>query len=533
MNGLREQSVSIVWPIIFITIGLFVYTIGQTMMMERATIMNNWSEMRCNVFIMFAAYWLKPDDDLRSSGEFASSNFQFCTKDIVQTVMKFVMSPLSAVFAIQAQVTKAFTTILESIKEIIVKMYNQFLAFLQPVFVRFNAITYQIGIVMQKLRSAFDRANTALLSAVFSGIAVVKGIQNTIKFVIKIVLIICAIMLAIIIILFFILFPFIPIIITPVLVLIISVGVILGVEAEAQSDKAGFCFTGDTPVALANGSTKPISELVLGEELAKGGVVESVLIMEGTHTPLYELEGIRVSGTHLVQHGSTWHSVAEDSRAKPISERLERLFCLNTSNQIIPVLTNQGTTLLFRDWEEIEGHDTVGQRGWNKLVASLLGGLQVDAQAEDMSCLMDPTIPVPTPQGLKPLHSLQIGDEVELSYNRPTRVIGIMKGRVQGLPKGPHWLSGVIEKIHRPTDGPIHRRLTTLLPPTDPTSISSYVYGNHIITESGELVVYTQGIVRKLRDFTEVGVDQIHRTYPFVSQRLATFNFLPSIQNTK
>ena len=498
-------------------------------MLDRAIIMNNWPEMRCNVFVMFAAYWLKPDDDLRTSSEFASSNFQFCTKGIVETVLKYAMAPFSAVFAIQAQITKVFITMLDSIKQIITTMYNEFLAFLQPVFIRFNAITYQIGMVMQKLRSAFNRANTALLSAVFSGIAVVKGIQNTIKFVIKVVLIICAIMLAIIIILFFILFPFIPVIITPVLVLIITVGVILGVEAEAQEKKAGFCFTGDTPVALADGSTRPISELVLGEELANGATVETVLIMEGAHTPLFVLEGVRVSGTHLVQHGSTWHSVSEDSRAKPIPERSERLYCLNTSNQIIPVLTDQGTTLLFRDWEEIDSYDTVGQRGWNKLVSSLLGGLQVDAdtRAEDMSCLLDPTIPVPTPQGLKPLHAIQIGDEIELSYNRPTRVIGIVKGRVQGIVKGPHWLSGIIEKIHRPTDGSIHRRLTTLLPSTDPSSASSYVYGNHVITESGELVIYTQGIVRKLRDFTEVGIDRIDRTYPFVSKRLATFNFLP------
>jgi hypothetical protein len=493
--------------------------------------MNNWSEVRCQVFVMFAAYWLKPDNDLRSSSEFAASNFQFCTKNIVQSVMKFAMAPLSSVFAIQANITKAFTEILNSIKEMIMKMFNEFLAFLEPVFIRFNAVTYQIGIVMQKLRSAFDRANTALLTAVFSGLSIVKGIQNTIKFVIKIVLIICGIMLAIIIILFFILFPFIPIIITPVLVLIISVGVILGVEAEAQEKKAGFCFTGDTPVVLANGSIKPISELVLGERLANGATVESILQMEGLHTPLYDLEGIRVSGTHLVKHGSTWHSVAEDTRAKPILERSERLFCLNTSDQIIPVLTQQGTTLLFRDWEEIDGRDTAGQRGWNKLISSLLGGLQVDADADDMSCLMDPTIPVPTPTGPKPLDHIQIGDEVELSYNRPTRVIGTVSGRVQGLAKEPHWLSGVIEKIHRPTDGTLHRRLTTLTPTTD--SSAPYLYGNHIITESGELVIYTQGIVRKLRDFTEVGIDQIDQTYPFVSKRLATFNFLPSIQNTK
>ena len=518
MNVLREQSISIVWPIIFISIGLFVYAISQFAMMERSTIMNNWPELRCNVFVMFAAFWLKPESDPQSAGEFAAGNFQFCTKGIIETVMKTVMSPFSSVLNIQAEVANVFTLILNSIKTAIKTMYDEFLSFLDPVFKKFNAVTYQIGIVMQKIRASFEKANAALLSAVFSGLSTVKAIQNAIQFVIKVVMIIIAIMVAIIFLLFFILFPFIPILITPVLVAIIAIGSAVG--AEASDAQGAFCFTGDTCISLADGTTKPISELILGEQLAGGATVEAILQMEGTHTPLFDLEGIRVSGSHIVQQGSTWHSVAEDSRAKPIPERSERLFCLNTSTQTIPVVT-QGTTVLFRDWEEIDGRDTVGQRNWNKLVSSLLGGLQVDSQEEDMSCLLDPTILVPTPQGLRPLTRIQIGDEIELSYNRPTRVIGVVRGRVEGVAKGPHWLSGVIEKIHRPTDGSIHRRISTITSATD--SSHSYLYGNHVITESGELVVYTNGIVRKLRDFTEVGIDQIHRTYPFVSQRLATF----------
>jgi hypothetical protein len=517
MNVIREQSISIVWPIIFITTGLFVYAISQYAMMERSTIMNNWPELRCNVLIMFAAYWLKPDSDPQTAGEFAAGNFQFCTKGIIETVMKTVMAPFSSVLNIQAQITEVFTLILNSIKTMIKTIYDEFLSFLEPVFKRFNAITYQIGIVMQKIRASFEKANAALLGAVFSGLSIVKGIQNAIQFVIKVVLIIIAIMVAIIFLLFFILFPFIPILILPVLIAIITIGSIVG--EEASNAQGAFCFTGDTQISLADGTTKAISELVLGQVLDGGATVESILQMEGTHTPLFVLEGIRVSGSHLVQQNGKWHSVAEDSRAIPILERSERLFCLNTSTQTIPVVI-RGTTLLFRDWEEIDGRDTVGQRGWNKLVSSLLKGLEVDSQ-EDMSCLMDPSILVPTPQGPVHLDHIKIGDYIELSYNRSTRIIGIVSGRVQGVSKGPHWLSGVIEKIHRPTDGSFHRRLTTLTPATDPAS--SYLYGKHVITESGELVIYAHGIVRKLRDFTEVGIDQIHRTYPFVSKRLATF----------
>jgi len=323
-----------------------------------------------------------------------------------------------------------------------------------------------------------------------------------------VVLIILAIMVAIIIFLFFILFPFIPIIITPVLVAIIAIGSVVG--AEASDDQGAFCFTGDTPVLLADGSTKPISEMTAGLVLQGGGTVEAVLRMEGTQTPLYDLKGVHVSGSHLVLGSGGWHSVAEDSRATLLTERSDLLYCLNTSNQLIPIRSSEGA-LLFRDWEEIDSRDTVGQKGWNRLVGSLIGGLE--PTVDDMASLLDPQILVPTTKGPKPLETLQIGDHIELSYNRSTCVLGLVEGRVTGT-YTPHWLSGVIERNYSST---AHHRVTTTHPSTD------FLRGNHVITDSGTLVIYTNGLVRKIRDFTEVGIDQIHKTYPFVAQRLSSF----------
>jgi hypothetical protein len=395
----------------------------------------------------------------------------------------------------------------------ITKMYNEFLSFLQPIFKRFNALTYQIGIIMQKLKSSFQKTNASLLSGVFIGIGAMKAIQNTIKFVIKVVLIICAIMLAIIIILFFILFPFIPILIMPVIVAIIAIGGVLG--AQAAENQGVFCFTGDTPILLADGSTKPIQEIVLGDALANGSLVEGFFTFDGLQTPLFVIEGIRVSGSHLVQFEKGWHSVDEDSRALPIKERASFLYCLNTSNQIIPVQTSKGPTLLFRDWEEIDARDSIGKKGWNQLVSSLLGGVESPSQ-ESPFCLMDPTILIPTPSGPKPLASLQIGDFIELSYNNPTRVQGLVDGLVNGE-RTHHWLNGCIEKTYSSTASKKYRRLTTLKPS------ESTVKGRHIITESGTLIAYVNGQVLRLRDFTEVGIDALHRTYPFVAERLLSF----------
>jgi hypothetical protein len=513
MDQLKPQKESIIWPIIIITTGLSIYAITQYVNMERSVIMNNWPEYRCSLPVMMGAYWLKPDLDPRSSGQFASENFQFCLKEVSQNVMKVVLAPLMSTFGKQADITKLFTEVLNSIKTVIKKMYDEFLSFMDPFFRRFNAVAHQIGIVTQKLRAAFERLNTALLTIVFSGLTIVKGINNAVQFVIKVVLIILAIMVALIIILFFILFPFIPLIITPVLLAIIGIGAAAG--AEAASDQDAFCFTGYTPVVLADGSTIPISELTLGARLEGGATVEGILTLEGDNTPLYSLDGIRVSGSHLVKHEQGWHAVAKDSRATPIQERVSKLYCLNTSNQTIPIRSSGGTSVLFRDWEEIDGRDAVGQVGWNKLISQMLGGLEHN-KGEAPFCLMDPSILIPTPNGHKTLREMQLGDSIELSYNHPTRVIGIVEGLIEG--GGPHhWLNGCIEKTYTPTVGPVYRRVTTITP------AQSILKGRHLITDSGLLIAYVNGTVMHLRDFTEVGISRIHETYPFVATRLSSF----------
>jgi len=178
MDEIRPQTTSIIWPSIIITIGLIIYVISQFAMMERATIMNNWPEMRCNPFVMFAAYWLKPDSDPRSDAAFASDNFQFCSKEMVQGIMKLAMSPLTVVLQAQAEITEVFTMIMNAIKTVITNLYNSFMSFLEPVFKRFNAVTYQVGILMQKMSSAFQRVNGALLTLAYSGISIVKGLNN-------------------------------------------------------------------------------------------------------------------------------------------------------------------------------------------------------------------------------------------------------------------------------------------------------------------------------------------------------------------
>ena len=504
--NLPPAKVAVLWPIVLITLAFLSFTTYKYVNMERETIMANWPENRCNPLIMAIAYFMKPEIDPQSPGEFAANNFKFCTKGLVQEVMSIVMMPVTFVTNQQATATNAIIKTLNRVKEIIATMMAQFMSFLEPFFKKFNDITFQIGIIFQKLKSAFQKANATLISTVFIGISFITTMQNMMNLTIKIVFIILDIMIAIIIILFFILWPLIPFVIIPVINSISSLG---GSRGQGAEDRRGFfCFVPETEVILETGEGRRIDAVQLGDRLQNGTTVEGILTLDGTDTPLFVLEGIRVSGSHLVKGATGWHSVAEDPRATPISYKAPLLYCLNTSDRTIPLRSEKGT-VLFRDWEEIEDNDTVGQEGWNRLVAKRLGTV-MPTSAPDTFCLMDPAMQVQTVQGLKPLQELRIGDEIELSYNRSTRVLGIVEGRVFGRGHS-GWMSSCIEKITTA----IYARRTTILHSTEPLN------GRHVITDSGRLLVSLQGKVTELRDFTEVGIDGLPATYPFVKSRLA------------
>jgi hypothetical protein len=56
------------WPFMLITLGLL-FALGFTIAnLERSTVMNDWENRRCDLPIMTAAFFFKPDTDTRTGG---------------------------------------------------------------------------------------------------------------------------------------------------------------------------------------------------------------------------------------------------------------------------------------------------------------------------------------------------------------------------------------------------------------------------------------------------------------------------------
>jgi hypothetical protein len=344
-------------------------------------------------------------------------------------------------------------------------------------------------------------------------------------------------MLAIIIILIFVLFPFIPMILSVLGAIIATVLILVSVIAgavgnEASSDKSGFCFSGWTMVATVDKYgkevSKPVSELKIGDELAEGcGKITAIIQMDGTEIPLYHLNGIMVSGSHLVKgKDGLWKSVSQDERAIETHVESSVLYCFNTTTHNIPVYSNKNEIIMFRDWEEIEDDDEEGQYEWNYIVLKMLNKFSNYNTWKD-SLKMTTNIPlmssktkVKTQSGFVSLEDMFIGLKYVLdSKGNKHKVLGIVKGEVDDVDAAKMGERGIWNtELYELKNEVWIKSESTVVPGNDK------IEGMTIITESGEFIIWDEleKKERVVRDFTEVGYKTIHETYPFVASRLRT-----------
>lgn len=494
-----------VLPITILTIGLIVGLGLRIADLEMSKIRDNWDERRCDLPVMAVASRFKPADDPRTKSQFAKDNFEFCTEKLAQQVMEVALAPVSAIMNQQAEVAGGLSYSLTRVRTAIATLYESFMTYIAGFFKRYENVVREIGRVIQHLRLAFGRVSAIAMSMIFTGLTMIRGMMNTIDFAIRVVVILLGIIVALLIILFFILFPFIPFFLTLIVGLMAVVGGTTAASLEAYRES--FCFAGDTGCLMADGNVVPIRSIRVGDVLAgAAGRVEAVMRLDGRRTPLYSLDGCRVSGSHLVLGLTGWHPVSQDARASgPFAPVEAELYCLNTVGRIIPVV-GVGRTLLFRDWEEIASKDISGQCGWTELVLSMLNSGMAKANANPQPEAEIPLMPrdtlLPTRTGIAQAGDINIGDLVgdvstdgEIHYTEVTGVVdGAAAATQQIVNKDGTWVR---------VEGP------------------ACANGRAFFTESGTHIVFgADGRTYHIRDFSEVGSENIHLTYPYVASRL-------------
>ena len=520
------------WPIILMTIVLFATMGAVIASMDRNVIMSNWVDNRCKLSVMFSSFLFKPDSDPRSRSEFSTDNFSFCMQSSIQEFMAMLMVPINAIFSKQINITDGAVDALNAIQKIISTMYHAFTAYLGKFFGRFNSSVYEMSRIIQYLHMAVSRANAMAVSMIFTGLSVFRGMLNSIEAVIKVVLIICGILLIILIILFLFFFGLVPIIIAVLTTIVISTTILSfvlspSIRGSAESNKSNWaCFAAGTRIHRKGETNGTCAENInVGDELSDGSRVTAVIQTNGSQIELYDLLGIRVSGSHLVQQpNGEWKSVSSDKRAIQLTEVSPILYCFNTTSNCIPIQSPiDHTTFLFRDWEEIGNDDHKGQYIWNYMMSNMLNrGIANKAAWKHnlkMDCevaLVGKQVRVRTIDGWVPISLLASPfGKVMDRMGKEQNILGIVHGEVEGAQQEKEtWHT----EHYEDRNGIWIKGTSTIGQGTYP------LQGISLITETGEYLVWDE-IEKKekiVRDFTEIGYDSIHETYPFVEERLRT-----------
>ena len=118
----------------------------------------------------------------------------------------------------------------------------------------------------------------------------------------------------------------------------------------------GGCFLKGTPITMADGSTKPVEQVDLGDEIAEGGKVFAAgrFLTEELH----DYEGIKVSGSHMVNEDGSWVRVRDSEKGKPLGDDEHTVYVFGAENRRILI-----NGILFTDYFEVKEQDKLATIG--------------------------------------------------------------------------------------------------------------------------------------------------------------------------
>ncbi len=483
---------------------------------ELESLRANWNERRCEPFVMTMAH-LIPTDPNTDRNEFATENFKFCMGKLIDSSLAIFFKPFMAIFGSQVDLTSQMSKVTNTLRSAAASLMRPFSKIFDQLFQKFKFMLSAFLQILVHIKSALARNQAIFVSKVFAGMSMMRAILNTINYVIRVVLIILGILIILVIFLWFVLFPYVPVILTVIGVLVTTVA-----GAAAGGMAASFCVAPDTEVAMEDGSWKEAKDIQPGDRLASLGglnVVEGVLRAKGgISASCVRLKGVVVSSDHLVYHEDKWMYAKDVSGAEPVAPEdvPKELICLNTSNHTW-TCRGEGGSVLLRDWEELPLTQDMNAH-WESMVYEMLNRA---ARAQPFSSdvcgrgLFGNDTIVESSRGRCPMKEICVGDFVLDKNNTWTEVLGVYQDTSTGVPEeGPNEAAWILYEGKRVWKHP------------DPMSSYSYFQGMHLITASGTFYTFPKtGVSSLVRDFTEVGIERLHETYPFT---LDSLNFATS-----
>ena len=127
-------------------------------------------------------------------------------------------------------------------------------------------------------------------------------------------------------------------------------------QPNTGQDSDGPCFLAGTLITMSDETKKPIEEIELMDKVAIGGYVGGV--GKFLTDELYDYNGVKVSGSHLVNEDNKWMHVKDSKNGKPLGNDTHVVYVLGTEHRRLLI-----ENILFTDYLETKEQEMFIAKG--------------------------------------------------------------------------------------------------------------------------------------------------------------------------
>jgi len=341
-----------------ITIILIVLCSYCFVMINIAPIKDDWQNQRCKPYIIpFAGIINKPDGT--SIGDFTSQNFSYCTQNIMSNISGVFLQPITFVTNLVSGILDDLKKSINSIRAMFDKIRTFFQTVVEEIMGRIMNVSISLQKIIISTKDVIGKIQGAMTAGLFTTLGAFYTLQALMGAIAEMIITILIVLAAIVIGLWAVpvtwgaasamtaVFLAISI---PMAIILAFMMKYLKVKPDLSIPKIK-CFDKYTLLVMDDGSQKKIIDVKVGDILINGNKVTGKVKVLKEGSEMYQLNGVIVSDSHVVNYCNKWIKVSEHPHSIKISGYEESfLYCLNTSNKTITI-----NNTIFTDWDEIYG----------------------------------------------------------------------------------------------------------------------------------------------------------------------------------
>jgi hypothetical protein len=324
-------------------------------MQKKETIADDWVNQRCKPQnIPFAGFITHPEGT--TPFQYTNENFQYCVQNILTNITSYALEPFQFMITAITDIFNSINNSIQHIREVINRLRHNMKEFTENILSKVLNVMIPIQKMFIALMDTFNKIQGIMTGGLYTMLGTYNTLQSLMGAILELIIKVLITLVVIIVGLWVLPFTwpaaasmsavFLAIAI-PLSIIIVFMKEVLHIKSSSIPKLR--CFDRKTKIYLYDNTFKFIEDLKIGDTCLDGSVITAKIKVTSKELDMYNLNGIIISGCHIIKYNNNWIPVREH----PCSIRIHRynepyLYCLNTSTKTI-ILNN----ITFTDWDEI------------------------------------------------------------------------------------------------------------------------------------------------------------------------------------